>query len=99
MLQWRDQFKQGEKKVIQVKHTHIHKTRPFSKTHPLILAMEGTNKKKNRLNIHRQHNTRPFSKTHRLMLQWREQFKQGEKGYIRSNIHTHTQDYSASSVI
>ena len=44
--------KQGEKKVIQIKHTHVHNTRPFSKTHLLILAMEGTNKKKNRLNIH-----------------------------------------------
>ena len=29
-------------RLLLVKHTHIHNTRPFSKTHLLMLAMEGT---------------------------------------------------------
>ena len=52
---------------ILVKLTHTDNTRPFSKTHLLILAMEGAHKERNRLLLVKHthiHNTRPFSKTH-----------------------------------
>ena len=36
-------------RLLLVKHTHMHNTRPFSKTHWLMLAMGGADKKRNRL--------------------------------------------------
>ena len=36
-------------RLFLVKHTHIHKTRTFSKTHWLKLAMEREDKKRSRL--------------------------------------------------
>ena len=46
-------------RLLLVKHTHIHNTRQFSKTHILILAMEEEDKKRNRLLLveHTQHKT------------------------------------------
>ena len=56
-------------RLFLVKQSYIHKTRTFSKTHLLILAMEGADKERNRLLLVKHthmHNTRPFSKTNRL---------------------------------
>ena len=36
-------------RLLLVKHTYIHNTRPFSKTHLLILAMEEADKERNKL--------------------------------------------------
>ena len=33
-------------RLLLVKHAHMHNTRPFSKTHSLILAMEGADKER-----------------------------------------------------
>ena len=69
---------------------HIYTTRPFSKTHPLILAMEGTDKERNMLLLVKHmhiHNARPFSKTHLLMLAMEGE----DKDYFWSNMHTQTQ--------
>ena len=42
--------RQEEKQVTSAQtYTHIHNTRPLRKTDPLRLAMEGTNKERNRL--------------------------------------------------
>ena len=89
-------------------HMHMHNTRPFSKTHLLMLAMEGAENRRNRLILVKHthmHNTRLFIKTHRLMLAMegadKERNRQGEKqtrretGYFWSNINTCTkQDHS-----
>ena len=51
-------------RLLLVKYTHIHNTRPFSKTH---LLMERADKERNMLLLVKHthlHNTRPFSKTH-----------------------------------
>ena len=37
------------KRLLLVKHTHIHNTRPFSKTHHLMLVIERADKERNRL--------------------------------------------------
>ena len=36
-------------RLLLVKHTHIQNTRPFSKTHRLMLAMKEADKERNRL--------------------------------------------------
>ena len=58
-------------RLLPVKHTHIHKTIPFSETHRLLLAMEGEEQESNGLFLVKHthmHNTRQFSKTYFLML-------------------------------
>ena len=44
-------------RLLLVKHTHMHNTGPFSKTHRLMLAMEGAEKERNKLILvkHTQH--------------------------------------------
>ena len=56
-------------RLLLVKQTHIHNTRPFSEIHLLMLAMERADKERNRLLLVKHthiDNTRPFSKTNRL---------------------------------
>ena len=60
--------RQGERYwLLLVKHTHIHNTRIFCKTHILMLAMERADMERNRLLLVKHmhiHKTRSFSKTH-----------------------------------
>ena len=68
----------------------MHNTRPFSKTHTLILAMEGADKEKQVTSGQTYthiHNTRPFSKTHLLILAMEKADK--EKNRLRLVKHTH----------
>ena len=66
---------QGEKLVSYFWsniHTYTTQDYKFSKTHRLLLAIEVTDKERDRLLLvkHRHmHNTRPFCKTHLLMLE------------------------------
>ena len=83
--------------LFLVKHTHIHNTRPFNKTHFLMFAMEREDKERNRLllvkHAHKQ-NTRSFSETHSLILAMKGADKE-RKGYFWSNSHKYTkQEYS-----
>ena len=75
----------------------MHNTRPFSKTHLLMLAMERADKERNRLLLLKHtymRNTRPLSKTHSLILA----MEGAEMGYFRLKIHTHTtQDHSVKT--
>ena len=52
------------KRLLLVKHAHIHNTGPFSENHLLMLAMERADKERNRLLLVKHthmHNTRPFN--------------------------------------
>ena len=80
-------------RLLLVKHTHIHKscnTRPFSKTHSLMLATEGVKKETNRLLLvkHTEHKT-ILVKLTSWCWRWRNHIK-SEIGYFWSSIHTYT---------
>ena len=73
---------------LLIKHTHVHNTRPFSKTHPL---KDGANKERNRLFLvkhTRTQNTRPFSETHLLMLAMEGADKKRNRLLLVKRAHT-----------
>ena len=81
------------------KHTHIHKTRPFSKTHILMLAMEREDKKQVISNQTYTYkiilNTKPFSKTHHLMLVMERADKEKNRLLQVKNMHiTHARPFN-----
>ena len=88
--------RQGEKQVTSGQiFTHTQHKTISSKTHLLILAMEGADKRETSYfwsNIHKY--TTPSSKTHTLMLAM-ERATRKETGYFWPNVHTYTtQDHS-----
>ena len=70
--------------------------RPFTKTHLLMLAMEGVDKERNRLLRSNIHNTRQFSRTHQLMLAMNDTGKERNRLLLAKHTHIHnaTQDDS-----
>ena len=64
-FQWIEGADKEGNGLLLVKHTHIHNTRLFSKTHHLILAMERADKKRNGLYLV---TTWLLRKTYHLML-------------------------------
>ena len=85
--QWSEQTR---KQVTSGQHTHIHKIRPFSKTHLLMLAMENkqTRRETGHLWLHKK---RQFSKTHPLTLAREGADKEVTSGQTNTNT---TQDQS-----
>ena len=81
-------------RLLLVQHTHIHNTRPFSKTHLLMMTInQGADKKRNMLLVVKQ-NTRPFSKTHHLMLAMERANKERNQLLpVKTYMYT-TQDHS-----
>ena len=88
-----EQADKERNRLLLVEHTHTYNTRPFSKTHWLMLAIQirrGTIYFWSNIPTY---NTRPFSKSHPLMLTTK-QADMRETGYFWSNIHTYkTQDH------
>ena len=75
---------------------YTHNTRPFSKTHLLMLAMEEADKEKIRLLQAKHthiHNIKPFSKTYFLMLAMEGIDKEGNRLLLVKHTNT-TQNYS-----
>ena len=83
-------------RLFLAKYTHIHNTRPSSKAHYLMLAMDQSEQKRREtykllLVKHTHiHNTRLLSKTHILMLAM-EQADKERKQVISGQTYTHTQ--------
>ena len=77
-------------------NTHIHNTRPFSKTHSLILAMERAGKERNGLLL-----VKHTKKDHKLtswLLAMDPEWADQERNTHWSKIHTYTQNHSINSL-
>ena len=71
----------------------MHNTRPFSKTHPLMLAMKGADKKRKQVTsgqtyTHTQHTT-PFCKTHKLIRELKVADKERNTLLLVKHIHVY----------
>ena len=91
--------RQGEKQVTSGQN--IHNTKLFSKTHRLMLAMEGADKERNRLLLvkHTQHKT-IISKTHKLMLAVEGADEEKNRLLLVKHTHVHnTRPFSKTHLL